>query len=145
MSGFRVMGRVLASGTKQTAWRLWWYQGAMSQTGSKRASAVILRCFGSLAVLWFAGGTLLVLGWLWYVLPAVWFVSVGVLADVEVGPDLALPSPTDAPLFEDEEPGQDVVVEKGRIGKAQVLRIDDPNNPARTHLVWLDPKAGGSA
>jgi hypothetical protein len=137
MNGFRVMGRVLANGTKNTAWRIWWYQAALAMEGSKRASAVVLRAFGSLLLVWFLGGTLLVLGWLWYVLAAGWFVAVGVFADIEVGTDQALPSPTDDPYCADEDAGQGVVVEKGRIGKAPVLRIQDPKDPARTHLVWL--------
>jgi hypothetical protein len=143
MNGFRVMGRVFVSGTKQTAIRWFWWQAAREMTGSKRAGQATLRAFGALAIAWFGGGTLWALGVLWYVLAAVWFVAVGAFAEIEVGTDQALPSPTDAPLFEDEEPGQSVVVEKGRIGKAPVLRIDDPLNPARTHLVWLDPTTPG--
>lgn len=141
MNGFRVMGRVMWSGTTNTAWRLWWYQAAKSQEGSNRVSAVVLRAFGSVLILWFAGGTLWALGVLPYVLVAGWFVSVGAFAEIEVGTDQALPSPTEAPLVEDEEAGQEVVVEKGRIGKAPVVKIHDPNNPARTHLVWLDQSA----
>lgn len=145
MNGFRVMGRVLVSGTKQTAIRWWWYQAARDLTGSKRAGSVTLRGAGSLLIAWFGGGTLWALGALGYVLVAGWFVAIGVLAEVDVGTDLALPSPTESPSFEDEEADQGVEVRKGRIGKAQVLRIPDPNNPARTHLVWLDQKAGGSS
>ncbi len=141
MTGSRVMGRVMWSGTKNTLWRIWWYQGALSQEGSKRASTIILRSFGSLLLIWFVGGTLLVLGVLPYVLAATWFVSAGLCADEPIGTDQALPSPTEAPLFEEEEAGQSVAVEKGRIGKAPVLKIDDPNNPSRTHLVWLDQTA----
>lgn len=138
MNGFRVMGRVMWSGTANTAWRLWWYQAAKAETGGKRAGLVATRAAGTVAVLWFGGGTLWALGALPYVLPAGWFVAVGVFADVEVGTDQALPSPTEAPPLEDEEAGQELEIEKGRIGKARVLKVRDPRDPARTHLVWLD-------
>lgn len=138
MNGFRVMGRVFVSGSKQTAYQLWWWQAARGETGGHRVGQVILRAFGTVAIAWFGGGTMWALGVVQYVLPAVWFVSVGVFADIEVGTDQALPSPTEDPYCEEEDAGQEVVVEKGRIGKAQVVRIQDPNNPARTHLVWLD-------
>lgn len=145
MNGFRVMGRVLVSGTKQTVIRWWWYQAARDLTGKQRAGAVTLRGAGSLLIAWFGGGTLWALGVLGYALVAGWFVSVGVLADVEVGTDLALPSPTEDPSLEYEEAGQEVEVKVGKLGKAPVIRFQDPNNPARTHLVWLDRKAGGES
>jgi hypothetical protein len=141
VNGFRVMGRVLASGTKQTLIRLWQWQSAQEMTGSKRAGQASMRAVGSLCIAWFAGGTLWALGLLWYVLAAGWFVAVGVFADIEVGTDLALPSPTEEEWGEDEEAGQELEVTTGRIGKAPVARIQDPHNPARTHLVWLDRKA----
>lgn len=146
MNGFRAMGRVLASGTKQTATRLWWWQAARDLTGTQRAGSVVLRSAGTLLIAWFAGGTLWFLGWLPWVLPSVWFVCVGIFASTELGVEDTepLPSPTESPYCEDEAAGQELAVEKGFIGKAPVVRIQDPNNPARTHLVWLDPKAGRS-
>lgn len=144
MTGLKVIGRVLWSGTRNTLWQLWWYQAAYALEGRQRAGAVVLRAFGTLLILWLIGGTLFFLGWLWYVLPMAWFASASILADEMVGTDLALPSPTEEEWGEDEDAGQDVVMEQTRIGKAPVLKFEDPNNPARTHLVWLEPKKGRS-
>lgn len=138
MTGIRIIGRVLWSGTKATAWRIWWYQGALALEGRHRVKAVIARLIGTVALTWFIGGTLLYLGWLPYTVPMLWFVSAAVLGDDQ--DQDPLPSPTEDPYLEDEDAGQSVAVQKGRIGKADVLRIEDPNNSARTHLVWLDQK-----
>jgi hypothetical protein len=137
MNGFRVMGRVIASGTMQTARRWFWWQAARDLTGAQRAGTVAMRLVGMLCLAGFGTGFLWALGIIWYVLVAGWFVCIGVFADLEVGTDLALPSPTDDPYLEDEEADQEVVVERGRIGKAPVLKVHDPKNPAMTHLVWL--------
>lgn len=72
------MGRVFASGTKQTAIQWWWYQAARGETGGHRLGQVVLRAFGTVAIVWFAGGVMWALGVLQYVLPAIWFVAVGV-------------------------------------------------------------------
>jgi hypothetical protein len=79
VSGFGIIGRVLWTGTKNTAWRIWWWQAAYALEGRQRAGGVVLRFFGSLALAWFAGGVLWVTGALPYVLPMVWFVSAGIL------------------------------------------------------------------
>lgn len=138
MNGFRVMGRVMWSGTTNTAWRLWWYQAAKAETGGKRATLAATRAIGTTAIVWFGGGTLWALDALPYVIPAGWFIAVGVFAEVGVEDTEPLPSPTDNPSLEYEEAGQGLEVRKGKLGKRDVLRIPDPNNPARTHLVWLD-------
>lgn len=78
MSGLGIIGRVLWTGTKNTAWRLWWWQAAYDLEGRQRAGGVVLRFIGSLCIVWFGGGILWALGALPYVPPVLWFVCAAV-------------------------------------------------------------------
>lgn len=79
MNGFKIIGEVLWRGSGRTLYCLWWYQAARGETGTQRASQVVLRVFGTMALIWFGGGLMWALGALQYVLPMVWFVCAGIL------------------------------------------------------------------